>query len=166
MKTIFPQRKTSLLKQLSSAQASGFSYSLSVILSFLSVFVFTIVIGALGLITDGYEKKDWFLYASFLLPQLCFLFLTGLYLKGEKTTLKELAHLPKPQYFLLAIVLQIGLLSLGELNTWFLELLKVVGYESEEIILPSLDGFGFVGVLFVVALLPAVFEEIFLINFT
>ncbi|MBR2340924.1 MAG: CPBP family intramembrane metalloprotease [Clostridia bacterium] len=161
MKTILPERKTTLFKELSPVQASGLSYSLSVIFSILSVFIFIIAIGALGLINEGYTEKDWYLYSSFLLPQLCFALLTFLYIKAKKTTVKELSRLPSPRYFLLAIVLQIGLLSLAELNTWFLELLKIVGYESEGPTIPSLDGFGFVGVLFVVALLPAIFEEIF-----
>lgn len=161
MKTINSQRKNSLLKNLSPVQSSGLAYSLSSIFSVLSVFIFIIVIGALGLIKEGYTEQDWYLYCAFLLPQLCFVLLTFLFIKTEKTTVKELSRLPKLRYFLVAIVLQIGLLSLGELNTWFLELLKVVGYENEGISVPSLDGFGYIGVLFVVAVLPAIFEEIF-----
>ena len=161
MKTFSPKRKTAIFKELSSAQASGLAYSLSVVLSILSAFVFIIALGSFGLLGEENEGEDWFLYCSFLLPQICSLVLTILYIKSKKTTVKELTRFPKPRYFLLAIVLQIGLLSLGELNGWFLELLKGVGYESEGISVPSLDGFGYVGVLFVVAFLPAVFEEIF-----
>ena len=161
MKTIFPERKTSLFKQLSPTQASGLAYSLSIAFSILSVFLFIIAIGALGLIQEGYSEKDWYLYCAFLLPQLCFGVLTFLYVKNNKFEAKELVKLPKPHYFLVAIVLQIGLLSLGELNSWFLEILKGVGYESEGIAVPSLDGFGYFGVLFVIAVLPAIFEEIF-----
>ena len=161
MKTIFPEKKTSLLKQLSQVKASGFAYSLSAIFSILSAFLLIIVLGALDLLQEGYSEQDWYLYVAFLLPQLCFLILTSLYLNGEKTTVKELTRIPKPRYFLVAIVLQIGLLSLGELNAWFLELLKVVGYESDGVVVPSLEGFGFFGVLFVIAVLPPIFEEIF-----
>ena len=161
MKTVFETEKTSLLKKLSPVKASGFAYSLSAVFSILSAFFLIAVLGSLGLLQEGYSEQDWYLYVAFLLPQLCFLLLTCLYLKGEKTTVKELTRIPAPRYFLVAIVLQIGLLSLGELNSWFLELLKVVGYESDGVVVPSLDGFGFFGVLFVIAVLPPIFEEIF-----
>ena len=59
------------------------------------------------------------------------------------------------------------LFSLNYLNGWFVELLGLMGYTDpaagsfEEAVaqLPSLAGGGFVGVLVVVALLPAVLEE-------
>lgn len=160
MNTIFPE-KQKLLKELTPAQASGAAYSLSAILSILSSFVFVIVIGAFGLAQEGYGESDWFLYSSFLLPQLCFFALTVVFIKSGKLATREIFVMPKARYFILAIVLQIGLLSLSELNAWFLELLKVVGYESDGVSVPSLEGFGFLGVLFVVAVLPALFEEIF-----
>lgn len=161
MKTIPSKRKTALFKELSPAQASGLSYSLSIVFSVLLAFAFVVVVLAFGLNQEGYEKSDWYLYCAFLVSQLGFLALTILYSKSEQTTVKELVKLPKARYFVIAIVLQIGLLSLSELNTWFLELLKGIGYESEGVSVPSLDGFGYIGVLFVVAVLPAIFEEIF-----
>ena len=69
---------------------------------------------------------------------------------------------------MIAVVLQFGLFSLGEVNAWFLETLGKIGYAEQEVIVPSMDGFGFVCVLFTIAVLPAVFEELmcreFLLN--
>ena len=66
----------------------------------------------------------------------------------------------KPKYFALALLLQIGLFSLSQLNGWFLEWLENFGYTSPDIPLPNMDGWGFVGVFFVVAVLAATLEEI------
>ena len=77
---------------------------------------------------------------------------------GRVCAVKSLKGSPK--YILLGITMQIGLLCLSELNTLFLQLLGYFGYVSAEILLPSMEGVGFVGVLFVVGVLPAVFEEV------
>jgi hypothetical protein len=61
----------------------------------------------------------------------------------------------------MALLLQIGLFSLSELNTLFMQFLQSFGYTPQEIRLPSMDGIGFVGTLIAVALLPAIFEELF-----
>jgi hypothetical protein len=58
------------------------------------------------------------------------------------------------------VLLQIGLFAFSELNTLFLEFLEGFGYTPDEIRLPSINGWGFIGALIAVALLPAVFEEI------
>lgn len=67
------------------------------------------------------------------------------------------------KYFLIAIALQFGLLfSLDKVNSYFLELLRLIGYNggtSDASSLPSMAGAGIVGVLAVVAVLPAFLEE-------
>lgn len=67
------------------------------------------------------------------------------------------------KYFLIAIALQFGLLfSLDKVNSYFLELLELIGYSggmSDASSLPSMAGAGIVGVLAVVAVLPAFLEE-------
>lgn len=66
-----------------------------------------------------------------------------------------------PKYYLLALCMQIGLLALGEANEWFIRFLERFGYEYEEATLPSMDGWGFVGVLLAVAVIPALVEDFF-----
>ena len=56
--------------------------------------------------------------------------------------------------------MQFGLLALSELNGYFVGFLQNFGYKPQPVQIPSTQGFGLVGVLFVVALLPAVLEEL------
>ena len=145
------------------AKASGLAFSLATILPVLLSFVFLIVIGALGLAkTQDYQSKDWYIYANFLLPQLSFVLTLFAFLRYTGTPIKRAWKVQacKPKYFLLAILLQVGLLCLSELNVWFLQLLGGFGYTDGGIALPSMDGFGFIGTLLVVAVFASVTEEI------
>lgn len=115
MNTTFTE-KQKLLKELTSAKASGLGYSLSSIFSILSSFLVLTTIIALGLNKEGYEQSDWYLYLAFSLPSICFAILTALFLKSGKITVGEITTKPKARYFILAIVLQVGLLSLSEIG--------------------------------------------------
>lgn len=139
------------------ASASGIAFSLATVLPTLLSVLFLMSIGA-----GDYAQTDWYVYVSYLLPQLAFAITAIWYLYYLKTPVKKAVESQKckPRYFLLAIFLQIGLFSLSELNALFLQFLGQFGYEDVGIRLPSMDAFGFVGVLLVVAVVPAVFEEI------
>lgn len=142
-------------------QASGIAFSIATVLPVLSSFVFLLVVGVFG--SEESMQSDWFLYISYLLPQTSFAITAIWFLSRLKTPVKGVltAQKCKPRYFLLAFTMQIGLFSLSELNGLFLQFLERFGYQDAGIALPNMDGFGFVGVLFTVALVPAVFEEIF-----
>ena len=149
------------LAELTPPQASGVAYSAAAVVPVLFSFLFFLVIAMTGLAAaEGYSESDWYLYCSFLLPQLSFAFVVALFLKSRQTSFKEIASPVKWKYFLIAIVLQIGLLSLSELNVWFLEILGKIGYVDDGISVPSMDGVGFFGVLLAIAVLPAIFEEL------
>ena len=144
-------------------KASGVAFSLSALLPTALAFLFLIVITAFGLTkTTGYEQSSWYLYVSYLLPQISFALVALWLLSYTKTPLSGALRKQKchSKYFVVALLLQIGLFSLSELNGLFLDFLGKFGYQDDGILLPSMDGFGFVGVLIVVALFPAVFEEI------
>ena len=145
---------------LSTAEKSGLAYSMAAILPAIFSLVFVIVLSAVG-ITKEAQGQDWYLYLSFLLPQIASAVLIFWFVKFTKTPLLQATGVKKThwKYFLLAVALQIGLLSLSEVNVWFIELLSEAGYAGGDIVLPSLDGFGFVGVLLVVGILPALLEE-------
>ncbi len=144
------------------AKASGLTFTLAsaalIVLSF--VFMIAISIGGLG--QESVQTKDWYLYASYLLSPLAFALVAWGVLRWTKTPVREEIKSQKchPKYFLIAILLQTGLLCLSELNALFLDFLSRFGYDDTPILLPSMDGFGFIGVLIVVAVLPALFEEI------
>jgi membrane protease YdiL (CAAX protease family) len=139
---------------------SGLAYSASVATNILLSLLFLIVIGAAGYTNSAeYATKDWYLYCSFLLPQIAFAIVAIGYFAKTKTPVRQVAGKCSPKYFLLAVLLQVGLFSLSELNTLFLQFLARFGYESADVSLPSLNGAGVFGVLAAVALLPAIFEE-------
>ncbi len=152
----------SLLGEPTPAKASGLAFSTATVLPVLLSFLFLFVISVCGLTGGDYETQDWYLYASYLLPQIGFAIVAWLYLRYRGTPVKKALQNQKChcKYFLVACVLQIGLFSLSELNNWFLNWLGKFGYTDKGIALPSMDGFGFFGVLLVIGVLPAVFEEI------
>jgi membrane protease YdiL (CAAX protease family) len=102
-------------------------------------------------------------YLSFLVAPIAFLLLGVWYFWYTKDSVKSFAKAQNchPKYYLIAVLLQIGLLSLSEVNTVFLEFLGKFGYEYVEPALPSMDGAGFIGVLLVIAVLPAIMEDFF-----
>lgn len=147
------------------AKASGLAFSVAAVLPSVLAILVVLGIGAVDALVGGvgnYQTQDWYLYLSYTLTQLAFAVTAGVFLAYIGKTPKEALREQKCswKYFLIAVLLQVGLLSLSELNALFLEFLQRFGYEDAGIALPSMEGFGFFGVLFVVALLPAVFEEI------
>lgn len=145
------------------AKLSGLTFSISAIFAVCIALAFTCFLIGFGVADNaGYTDSNWYLYCSFLLTPLAFALSAGALLRWSKTPFRAEIKAQKchPKYFLVAILLQIGLFGLSELNVLFLEFLGKFGYVETPILLPSMDGFGFVGVLVVVALLPAIFEEI------
>jgi membrane protease YdiL (CAAX protease family) len=153
---------TSLIGAPTPAKASGLTYSLAATLSIVVAFLFMIVIGMLGLTEEGYDETDWYLYCAYLLTPLTFGLVAWLVLRwsGQSVGAEIRAQACPARYFVIAILLQCGLLCLSQLNDLFLNWLRKFGYEDTPINIPSLDGFGFVGALLVIAVLPAIFEEI------
>ena len=151
------------LKGMNPPKSSGFAYSVSAVLPTIFSFVFLVVVTACGLTANkGYENKDWYLYASFLITPIAFFAFALFFYKITDNKLAQCVNLGTGKYYLLALFLQFGLFSLSELNNLFLKgLHSLFGYESTPIALPNVMGWGIVGVIFVVAVLPAIFEELF-----
>ena len=144
------------LGNVTDATASGLSFTFGLVFYLFLSLVFALFFGAL-------QGKEIYLYGQYLVSPIAIVFLTVAYFfvtgkKFETVAKKQNCHF---KYYLLAILLQIGLFSLSELNGYFLVWLEKFGYEPPPIELPSMDGFGFIGVLITVAVLPAIFEEIF-----
>ncbi len=144
------------------AKGAGIAFSLSAFLPSVVLIVALAVMGIFNLLKEGYTEKDWYIYISYLLPQISAVLIVTFYLKYTKTSVKTAACAQKCRlkYLLLAVALQFGLLSLSELNGLFISLLEKIGYTPDDVILPSVDGFGFVGVFVVVAVLAPITEEI------
>ncbi len=151
-----------LLGEPTPFKASGLAFTLAALLPPVLFFVFLSFVPKVG-----EDKPDWYLYASFIFPQLSFALVAWIFYRfsrsqtgmGFKSCLKT-QFACKKRYYFIAIAMQFGLFSLSFVNSVFINLLGGIGYEPTEILLPSLDGVGFVGVLLSVALLPAIFEEL------
>ena len=150
---------TALLGAPTRAKASGVAFSLSAILPQVLSIIF--IIFTAGLVVEG-QEPDWYLYCNYLLPEISFLVVAYFFVQYTKPSIKEVWQQQKcpVKYYVIALLLQLGLLSLSSLNTWFLQLLGEFGYTDSGIFLPSMQGFGFIGVLIVIAVLPALLEEI------
>lgn len=149
--------------RLSSQSASGGAYTLAAVLPTVLSLLFLIVVTSLGLTKNkGYENKDWYLYASYLIAPLSFAIVAVLFYKKTDAKPSETFSLGQGKYYLVALLLQFGLFSLSELNSLFLKGLNALfGYQNAPIALPNVMGWGIVGVILVVAVLPAIAEELF-----
>ena len=143
------------------SKTAGLSFSIATLLLIVLSFLVSVLLKAFKLNTEN--SPDWFLYLSYLLPQLAFALTIAFALSYQGVGVKKAIRKQKCswKYFVVAIILQTGLMSLSQLNDWFLQLLGGLGYTPNAISVPSLDGFGVVGVILVVGLLPAIFEESF-----
>ncbi len=145
------------------SKTAGLAFSIATILLVVISFLFSVVLTTAGLEAESVGNPDWLLYLSYILPQLAFALTIWFALAYQGVAVKTAVRSQKChwKYFIIALVLQAGLMSLSQLNDWFLQLLGGIGYQDQGMAIPSLDGFGVVGVILVVALLPAVFEEVF-----
>ena len=151
-----------LLDKPTRENSSGFAFS------FTAMFTFGLsLVAAIFLSVNGFDTKidgtpDWYLYLSYALAPMALLLAALWYFHRTKKSVRETLKKQKChwKYYLLALALQVGLLSLSFLNTLFADFLESLGYTLPDGNIPSLDGFGIVGAIFVIAVLPAVFEEI------
>ena len=147
----------SVLPPADRLKESGIAFSLSALLPLVVSVLLSVVVIAAG---ERAQNSVWYRYLAYLLPQLCFAAAAAVYIRRTRHPFTEMYRGAKPRYYLLAVLMQFGLLfSLGELNTLFINWLEKLGYTSQASALPPLDGGWIVLTLFVVALLPAVFEE-------
>ncbi len=149
-----------LLGERTPAKLSGLSYTVLALVFFALSVVFTLCFGAN---TEGQAA----LYGAFLLAPVAFALTAQWYFALTKTSVKSFfkAQNCAPKYYAIALLLQVGVLSFGELNTLFLKFLERFGYQGGTIVLPNMQGVGFFGVLIAVAILPALFEELFFRGF-
>jgi membrane protease YdiL (CAAX protease family) len=149
----------SLIKEKTPAKTAGLTYTVAAVVYFGAVFALSLVLGFLLLSAD--ETPDWFLYVNYLIAPVVFVIVGAWYFSYTKTPVKTFIKEQNCSYksYLVAVALQIGLFSLGELNGLFLEFLKKFGYTDAGIDLPSMEGVGFIGVFFTIAVLPAIMEE-------
>lgn len=128
--------------------------ALPIVFSFVILFIAQAIAGA------GYADTQGYKYCTYLVPQLCFAAAAFVYFKRARISVRSVCTGCKPQYFLIAVLLQFGLLSLSELNGLFLKGLSYLGYEQVPSTLPDVAGWNLLPALVVIAVLPAIFEEV------
>ena len=145
---------------------SGIIFSGTIVGMVLISLVFSITLAlistASGTPIDELQKTDVYRYFSYLLYQVVYVGVILAFAAIYKSRPRDFGYRKvKARYFVIAILLAFGLLfSLNWVNGWFVELLSLIGYEAPgDSTLPSVAGGGIVGVLIVVAVLPAFCEE-------
>ncbi len=137
---------------------SGIVYSATAVLPLLVSALLLIVITLAGI--KDYENADWYKYFAYLIPQACFAGIAVFFFRKNNVPVRTVYCGCKWYYFVIALVLQFGLLfSLSELNGYFVKLLTLIGYKPSQSTLPSLDGWNLLPAILVIAVLPALFEE-------
>ncbi len=156
------QKLNNWLQTPSPAKAAGLAYTMGALFPTILMFLLTFVLAIFGFTkVENFTKSDLYLYLAYLCTPIAFL-LVALFI-WRFLYRKRRLEMPRrcaSKYYLIAILMQLGLFGLSELNSLFLQFLSQFGYQDPGISLPSMDGFGFVGVLLVIAVLPAVFEEL------
>ncbi len=148
-----------ILGERTQEKASGLAFSAATALPYVLSLLFVLVGSVFGLFYEGHETADWYLYVNYLLSQCSFAAVAAIYFLTAKRSVKTVVGKPKLYYFAVALILQYGLFSLGGVNEWFLGVLEGWGLIVPAPQVPSLEGWGLLGVIIVVAVLPAVFEE-------
>ncbi len=144
---------------------AGIGYSTGAGLIFFVSALFMLIVGAavkfpVDVTTGDTVYPDWYLYLSFLIPQLCLVGAALFYFLRTKETVRVLAKNCKWYYFLIAIALQLGLMfPVSELNELFIKGLRAIGYHGGGVNVPSLTGWNLLPAILVIAVLPALFEE-------
>ena len=159
------------------SKTGGISYTVLVIIYLMISVVAAIVTGivANGIMNKyGYaelsdalkhiQKSDVYIYVNYLLAPvmiaICVLFIT----KRNKIGFNQIFPVKcKPKYYLIGVLLIFGLLfSLSNLNGLSVEFFKLFGYKPRESssYFPDLSGGLIVPAFIVIAIMPAVFEEL------
>lgn len=137
---------------------AGLSYSVGAILVIVLSLITSVIMQIAGSSTS---ETDWVLFLSYLLSQVAFLGAAVIYFVRSREPVKTLLVGSKWKYFLIAILLQFGLLfSLSFLNDFFVSFFERFGYRSSDPPLPSLEGWKLLPAILVIAVIPAIFEEV------
>ena len=145
---------------------SGIVFSGTIVGMVLISLVFSLTLALISAASDTpiseLQQTDAYKYFSYLLYQIVYIGIIAAFALIYKSRPCDFGYRRvKARYFVIALALAVGLLfSLNWVNGWFVELLSLIGYEMPgDTSVPSVAGGGILGVLLVVAVLPAFCEE-------
>lgn len=137
---------------------AGVTYSLTGVFPVVAALLLMLIASLAG---KTFEQSDGYKYLNYLFSQACFAAAALVYFWRSKQPFKRTFNGCKWQYYVIAVVLQFGLFfALSELNGLFLALLQKLGYQMQTGVVPSLDGWKLLPAILVIAVLPAVMEEV------
>lgn len=141
----------------------GITFSVTVAVYVFFSLIFSIIVVAAGLDSSS----DVYIYINYLIAPAAVAVSVPVVSKFRRVPLKTLLPLgfqsgkSAAKYFAAAALLAFGLLfSLSWLNIGFERLLRLLGYEGTVSYFPDLSGGKVVAALLVMAVMPALFEEI------
>jgi membrane protease YdiL (CAAX protease family) len=143
-------------EKLNSAKG-GFAYSVAVVAYFGVAIIISIIIqfGAIG--------GDAAIYLNYLASPIGIVLALAFFFTQAKVRFNEVYTFKcSPKYYILAIMLIYGLMfSLSQVNYYLIEFAKLFGYTQKitSSSLPDLNGANIILAVFVIAVLPAIFEE-------
>ncbi len=137
------------------AHKAGMSFSATVAVYIVVSLIFSVIITSAGAQGDGV------LYVNYLCSPIAILCASAFAVWQGRMRINEIAPVKcRIRYCLIALLLIFGLLfSLSYLNGALISLLELCGYTPRESSLPSLEGWGLLGSIVVIAVIPAVTEE-------
>lgn len=146
----------SLLGKNSFGARGGAVYSAAVCMYVFVSLVVSLIISGAGLTGDASA------YVGYLCSPVALVVAFALACLYLRTPLRAAAPVRcHPKYYLISLLAVFGLLfAVSPVNSLFVGLLKYAGYSPADALLPSLEGGGMAGALIVVAVLPAVAEEL------
>lgn len=128
----------------------------------LCVFIYLILSLVVSPIIAAGDGEEWTKYLGYLVSPIAICITLAVMYSYCGVPAKSLFPVrTKPKYILIGVALVFGLLfSLGGLNELFISALEKLGYVRNPSTLPDVTGWKVVPVLIVVAVLPAVGEEL------
>lgn len=139
-----------------SAKSGGLIFSAAVVLNVFVGFIASLIIGASSLKDTDAAKYISYLTSSVALA-ITLLAVRFLFNQPMRTLLPVKCH---PKYCLIGLMLVFGLLfSLNSLNEYLIKLFELMGYTRRQSSLPNVTGWNLLPAILVIAVLPAVLEE-------
>ncbi|MGN1104986.1 MAG: lysostaphin resistance A-like protein [Candidatus Coproplasma sp.] len=150
--------RRSELKQLPlSARGGGLAFSIAVVLNIFVGLIVSVIIGASGLSGTDAAK-----YLGYLTSTIALIITVLLMRFMFNQPLRKMAPIKcNPKYIVIGLLLIYGLLfSLNSLNGYLIKLFELMGYTPNESTLPDLSGWNLLPAILVIAVLPAILEEL------
>ncbi len=144
---------------------SGIVFTGAIVAMLLMSLVFSLTVAVVGVAlemsVEDVMQTEAYKYCAYLLYQIALAAIVAVYMKVYRERPRAFGWRGTHwRFFLIGLALACGLLfSLNWLNEYVIKFFGLIGYEAPASSLPSVQGFGLAGVLLVVAVLPAVFEE-------